>query len=384
MKSSAIYFDYNAATPLDASVRQAMEPFLTNIFANPSSIHVKGRQARAHLDEAHERMARLLQCKPSEIIFTSGGTEANNLAILGAVQTLIPRGRHVVTSAIEHHAVLECLRYLERIIGLRVTYIKADVNGGVSPDSVVKAVCDDTILVSIMAANNETGAVQPVAEIGSFCRQHGIVFHTDAVQWFGKRDISAGVSQFQADLVAGCAHKLHGPKGAGFLYIRSPFNPTPQMFGGPQENERRAGTENLAQIIGLVETMERFARKPVFDDPKISRHHDRLTKLLESLPGVNVIKPHGQLPNTVAFYAGTTDSLSLLASLDLEGICASAGAACASGAQQASHVLMGMGLGESAANSLVRLSLGRENTDDEVSHFCAVFPQILERLRTRK
>ncbi|WCJ58813.1 cysteine desulfurase family protein [Fontisphaera persica] len=376
-----MYLDYNAATPLDARVREAMAPFLNEIFGNPSSIHARGRQARAHLDEAHERLAALLQCKPSEIIFTSGGTEANNLAILGAARALKHKGRHLITSRIEHHAVLECFHYLEKHEGFEVTYVPAESDGSVSPHSIESAIRKDTVLISLMAANNETGAVQPVKAVGSLCRKLGICFHTDAVQWLGKLPFGT-IHDFEADLVAGCAHKLHGPKGAGFLFVRSPFKPQPLMLGGPQENELRAGTENLAQIAGLVDAFERFCRPPVFDAESIRSLAQEIRSFLNGMKGVNVIKPPNSLPNTVAFTVKGATSLEILANLDLEGIQASAGAACMSGALQPSHVLLGMGRSREEANSLIRISLGRENTPEDIEHFKQVFSRLAAKWTT--
>ncbi|HEX4645611.1 MAG TPA: cysteine desulfurase family protein, partial [Verrucomicrobiae bacterium] len=208
-----IYFDYNATTPLDPGVREAMLPFFDGIFGNPSSVHHVGRRARSILDDARDRAARVLKCKPSEIIFTSGGTESNNLAIFGAARLLKPKGRHIITSVIEHHAVLHCVQYLAKKEGFEVTYLPVSRDGLVSPDDLAKAIRQDTILVSIMAANNEIGSIQPVAELGAICQKRGVLFHTDAVQWFGKEPVTS-VHQFNAGLVSICAHKFHGPKGA--------------------------------------------------------------------------------------------------------------------------------------------------------------------------
>ena len=217
-----VYFDYNATTPLDPQVREAMLPFLGEVWGNPSSVHHVGRQARALLDEARERAAKVLGSKPSEVVFTAGGTESANLAILGTARLLKPKGRHIITSAIEHHAVLRCCEYLAQQEGFEVTFLPVDREGLVSPDSLAQALRPDTILVSVMAANNEIGTIQPVAELGALCRQHGVVFHTDAVQWFGKEPFES-IHQFNADLVSICAHKIHGPKGAGALFVKSPL-----------------------------------------------------------------------------------------------------------------------------------------------------------------
>jgi len=226
-----IYLDYNATTPLDPAVRDAMLPFLGEIWGNPSSVHHVGRKARALLDDARDRAAKFLGAKPSEIIFTSGGTEANNLAIFGTARLLKSKGKHLITSAIEHHAVLQCFDYLEKNEGFAVSRLPVNAAGRVSVADFQKAVRPDTVFASVMAANNEIGTLQPVAEIGVLCRERGIIFHTDAVQWFGKEPFE-NIGQFNADLISVCAHKFHGPKGAGLLYIKSPLHPYPIFFGG--------------------------------------------------------------------------------------------------------------------------------------------------------
>src|SRR6266446_5340483 len=258
-----VYFDYNATTPLDPQVREAMLPYLGEVFGNPSSVHHVGRQARAILDDARDRAAKVLDCKPSEVIFTSGGTESVNLAIFGTARRLKSKGRHIITSSVEHDAVLQCVEYLSKREGFEVSYLPVDGQGLVAVESLEKAIRPDTILVSVMAANNEIGTIQPVAELGAVCRKHGTLFHTDAVQWFGKLPFES-IHQFQADLVSVCGHKIHGPKAVGALFVKSPLHPDPILFGGGHENERRAGTENLAGIIGLIEALERFILKPVF------------------------------------------------------------------------------------------------------------------------
>ena len=283
-----IYFDYNATTPLDPAVREAMLPFLGEFWGNPSSVHHVGRRARALLDDSRERAAKVLGCKPSEVIFTSGGTESNNLAIFGTARLLKPKGRHLITSVIEHHAVLNCFDYLEKKEGFEVSRLPVDSEGLVSPEELKKAIRPDTILVSIMAANNEIGAIQPVSELGAVCRERGIVFHTDAVQWFGKEPVE-NAGQFNADLVSACAHKFHGPKGAGLLYIRSPLHPDPVLLGGRHENERRAGTENLAGIAGLAEAMERFVKSPVFERSKLAPLVTKLIGTIEKIDGAVLV-----------------------------------------------------------------------------------------------
>lgn len=330
-----VYFDYNATTPLDPQVRAAMLPFLSEVWGNPSSVHHIGRQARALLDEARERAAKVLGSKPSEVVFTSGGTESANLAIMGTARHMKSKGRHIITSAIEHHAVLRCCEYLEQREGFEVTLLPVDRDGLVSPDSLAKALRADTILVSLMAANNEIGTIQPVAELGALCRQRGVLFHTDAVQWFGKEPFE-DVHQFTADLVSICAHKIHGPKGAGALFIRSPLQPAPILLGGSHENERRAGTENLAGIIGFVEALERFVRTPVFAKERLAPLTGRLIQLIDRLPGVQFVgSRERRLANTVAFVVEGSDSIPLLAGLDLERICASSGSACSAGSSAA-------------------------------------------------
>jgi cysteine desulfurase len=378
---SPIYFDYNATTPLDPAVREAMLPFLEDVWGNPSSIHQVGRRARALLDAARDRVATVLGCRPSEVIFTSGGTESANLAILGTCRQLKPRGQHIVTTDIEHHAVLHCFDYLRQREGFEVTLLPVDPEGRVSMDDLKAALRPDTVLVSVMAANNEIGTVQPVAELGALCRERGIVFHTDAVQWFGKMPF-ANIDQFNADLVSVCAHKIHGPKGAGLLYSRSPLRPEPLLLGGAHENERRAGTENLAGIIGMAEALERFVKTPVFDAAGLQLLTARLFQLLENLEGVRLLgsKEHG-LPNTVSFVVSGADSITLLAGLDMEGVCASSGSACSAGSLEPSHVVKALGVEASLAKSLVRFSLGRGSTLEEVKHVESVLPEVIRRVQ---
>jgi cysteine desulfurase len=373
-----IYFDYNATTPLDPAVRAAMLPFFGEVWGNPSSVHHVGRKARALLDDARDRAAKFLGAKPSEIIFTAGGTEANNLAIFGVAHLLKPKGKHLITSAIEHHAVLHCFDYLEKKEGFAVTRLPVNNNGRVSVEDLKKAIRADTVLVSIMAANNEIGTLQPVAELGAICRERGIIFHSDAVQMFGKEPFE-NVAQFNADLISVCAHKFHGPKGAGLLYIKSPLHPDPILFGGGHENERRAGTENLPAIIGLVAALEKFVKPPVFDSAKLKPLTEKLIATIEKIPGCEIVSPKENcLANTVSFVVRGADSIGLMAGLDLEGICASSGSACSAGSIEPSHVILAIGKKESA-NSLVRFSLGRASTMAEVDLVCAALPEIIRR-----
>lgn len=374
----SIYFDYNATTPLDPAVRDAMLPFLDEIWGNPSSVHHVGRKARALLDDARDRAAKFLGAKPSEIIFSSGGTEANNLAIFGTARLLKTKGKHLICSSVEHHAVLQCFDYLEKKEGFSVSRLPVNFEGRVSLEELTKAIRPDTTLVSVMAANNEIGTIQPVSEIGEVCRERGIVFHTDAVQWFGKEPFD-GLHLFNADLVSVCAHKFHGPKGAGLLYAKSPLHPDPILFGGGHENERRAGTENLPAIIGLVEAVEKSVKPPIFDRAKLKPLVDKLSSCIERIPGCKVVSPcKNSLANTVSFVVLGADGITLMAGLDMEGICASSGSACSAGSLEPSHVILAIGQKE-AANSLVRFSLGRDSTDEEVNFVCSVLPDIIRR-----
>jgi len=378
-----IYFDYNATTPLDPAVRDAMLPFLGDVWGNPSSVHRVGRKARALLDDARDRAAHFLGAKPSEIIFTSGGTESNNLAVFGAARLLKPKGKHLITSAIEHHAVLHCFDCLENNEGFEVTRLPVDFAGRVSPDDLRKAIRSDTILVSVMAANNEIGTIQPVAEFGAICRERGVIFHTDAVQWFGKEPFE-NVGHFNADLVSVCAHKFHGPKGAGLLFAKSPLHPDPILFGGGHENERRAGTENMPGIIGLVESLERFVKPPVFEPDKLKGFRAELIVGIEKIDGCEMVSPLGNcLANTISFVVRGADSIALLAGLDVEGICASSGSACSAGSLEPSHVVAAIGRADSA-NSLVRFSLGRLSSTQEVDVVRALLPEIIRRAQLGK
>lgn len=357
-----------------------MLPFLGDFFGNPSSIHHVGRKARAFLDDCRDRVSRVWKCKPSEVVFTSGGTESNNLAICGSARLLKAKGRHLITSAVEHHAVLHTFEYLVNKEDFELTTLPVDADGLVDPQDLADAIRDDTILVSIMAANNETGAIQTVAELGSICQEQEVLFHTDAVQWFGKEPFNS-IDQFNANLVSICGHKFHAAKGVGALYIKSPLLPDPIFFGGGHENERRAGTENMAGIAGLVDAIERFTTTPVFERPTLQPLIERLA-MLTDIDEVNLAGPLAKrLANTISFTVAGTDSMTLLAALDLEGICASSGSACSAGSLNPSHVLSAMGRDDDA-NSLVRFSLGRESSIEDIDHVLAQFPKVLGRIRS--
>lgn len=376
-----IYFDYNATTPLDPKVRDAMLPFLGDVYGNPSSIHHVGRVARSLLDDFRHRMATVLGCKASQIAFTSGGTESNNLAVFGVARCLRHKGRHLITSRVEHHSVLNCFESLARNEGFEVTYLPVDSCGLVNPEDLNRSIRPDTVLVSVQAANNETGTIQAVAELGSICRSRGIVFHSDAVQWFGKLPFS-NIEQFNADLVSLCSHKFHGPKGAGALFFRSAPVIDSILLGGGHENERRAGTENLCSIAGLVTAAELFLSNPVFPAAPLFSLTSQLWSTVSSIDGVTPVGPFSnRLPNTISFTVSGCDSLSLLAALDLEGVCASSGSACSSGSLNPSHVLLAMGRDPSLANSFVRFSLGRESSSSEVEAVCSLLGPLVSKVR---
>ncbi len=354
-----------------------MLPVFAESYGNPSSVHRVGRAARALLDECRYRVASLWSCRPSEVLFTSGGTESNNLAITGAARARASQGRHLITSAVEHHAVLHCFRYLAENEGFELTVLPVSPQGIVDPESLSQALRPSTTLVSIMSANNETGSLQPIAEISEICQKAGVLFHCDAVQSFGKLPLS-DILPFPADLVSVCAHKFHGPKGVGALYCRSPLRLEPLFHGGAQENEARPGTENLAAIVGFTEALERFTPSPVFDSSQLLPLSESLVEGLGSLPGVTFQGDRSRrLANTAAFSVAGWDSISLLAALDLEGICASSGSACSVGSLEPSHVLLAMGQSREAASSLVRLSLGRETSPDQIAYTIDTFQKIL-------
>jgi cysteine desulfurase len=377
----SIYFDYNATTPLDPQVKAAMLPFFDEVWGNPSSVHHIGQKARSVIDDARDRVAKVLHSKPSEVVFTSGGTESNNLAVFGTARLLRDKGRHLITSQIEHHAVLHCFQYLEKKEGFAVTYLPVNSEGLISPDDLRKAIRPDTTLVSLMAANNETGTIQPVSAFGKICQEKGIIFHTDAVQWFGKEPFD-NIHQFNADLVSVCSHKFHGPKGAGALFVKSPLLPDPILFGGGHENERRAGTENLVSIIGFTEASERFFNPPVFDKEKLINLSAELIQLVDSLAGVVFRGSRlARLSNTVAFTVEGADSIALLAGLDMEGVCASSGSACSAGSLEPSHVMVALGVEKNLANSLVRFSIGRDSSRDEVEAVKKILPAVINRVR---
>lgn len=377
-----IYLDYNATTPLHAEVLDAMMPYLSEAYGNASSIHWWGREARAAVDDARERLAALLGAKPSEMIFTGGGTESDNLAIKGVAFYSRNKGKHIVTSAIEHHAVLHPCQYLEKRHGFEVTYLPVDGDCLVNPDDVRKAIRPDTILVTIMAANNETGTIQPVAEIGEICRQRGVPFHTDAVQTFGK--IPTEPASWNADLLSIAAHKFYGPKAVGLLYVRSGTRFDPTQHGGSQENERRGGTENVAAIVGMAKAAELAVAKLSDEAPRLFRLSERLwEEISKNLPGVyRNGHPQKRVPNTLHVCCENCDGEGLLFGLDLEGVAVSSGSACAVGSLEVSHVLLALGRPPELAEAAVRFSFGLHNRDEDIPYTVEALGRVLERLRS--
>ena len=376
-----VYLDHSATTPVDREVADLMMVYFTEKYGNPSSIHSFGREARHALEEARSQVAGLLGAKPEEITFASGGTEADNLAILGLAEARQEKGRHLIVSAIEHHAVLDTVKYLEKA-GFALTVLPVNSAGIVELDEVIKSLRPDTILVSVMHANNEVGSIQPVAEIGRIVREHGAAFHIDAVQTFGK--IPVNVEELKADLLTISAHKIYGPKGVGALYVRKGVRISPLMHGGGQEKKRRSGTENTPAIIGFGKACELAAQRMTEEAERVKKLRDTLlTGIAESIKYVKVNGPQGdlRLPNNVNVSIEFVEGESLLLSLDMLGIAASSGSACTSGSLDPSHVLLAMGLPHEIAHGSLRFTLGRQNTEEDVAYVLEHLPKIVERLR---
>ena len=371
-----IYLDHAATTPLRREVLDAMLPYLTDVYGNPSSAHAAGRAARAGLDDAHERVAARLHAEPREIVFTSGGTEANNLAIKGAAWAGKARGHRIVTSAVEHHAVGHAMRYLEKF-GFEVVELPVDRYGRVDPDQVDAALTDRTVLVSIMLANNEVGTIQPVADIARRVRaRRGVLFHVDAVQAAPYVDIDVGA--LDADLISLGAHKFEGPKGVGALFVRHGTHLLAQQHGGTQERHRRAGTENVAGAVGLAAAYELSCAERPVTVARLRRARQRLQRAILAVPGTELTgHPTERLPGLLSIIARGTDGASVALSLDLEGIAASVGSACTTGSTEVSHVLTAMGYPEDEARGALRLSLGRTTTDEELATAEAVVPRVV-------
>jgi cysteine desulfurase len=374
------FLDHAATTPTDPRVVEAMLPYFSDSFGNPSSIHSLGLETRTAVAEAREKVARLIGAASDEITFTSGGTEADNLAIKGVAQANAQRGKHIVTTRIEHHAVEESCRYLEKQ-GFSVTLVRVDKDGLVNPGDVEKAVTPETILISVMHANNEVGTIQPIADISRVARKKGVYFHTDAVQTVGH--IPAKVDELGVDLLAISAHKLYGPKGVGVLYVRKGTRIVSFLHGGGQECGLRASTENVPGIVGLGMAAEIAQAEMDAESKHVTRLRNKLIKgLLERIPQVRLNgHPTQRLPNNVNISVASVEGESLAVSLDLEGIAVSTGSACSSEAMEPSHVLTAMGVPVELARGSVRFSLGRENTDAEIDRVLEAFPRIVSRLR---
>jgi cysteine desulfurase len=376
-----VYFDYNATTPPAPEVVDAVIRATRELFGNASSLHHFGQQAKAVLDDARSAAAALINGDPSEIVFTSGGTEADNFALRGAAEAIEPTGRrHLVASAIEHEAVLNTLKALARR-GWRTTLVPVDQSGIVSPDRVREAVTDETALVSVMHANNEIGTIQPIAELAAIAHERGAVMHTDAVQSVGK--IPVDVRALGVDLLALSAHKFNGPKGAGLLWVKRGTRMQPLMTGGKHERNRRAGTENVAAIAGLGVAAQLALSKMGTEATRVASLRDQLeAEILREVPGsvVNGARA-ARVPNTTNISFDRVEAESLLIALDLEGVAVSTGSACSSGTLEPSHVLRAMGFPAHRTQNSLRFSLGMFSTDAEVDRVVAVLPSIVEKLR---
>jgi cysteine desulfurase len=376
-----VYFDYNATSPLVPAAAEALALASTELYGNASSVHHFGQQAKAALDTARSAVAALLGADPFEIVFTSGGTEADNLALRGAADALEPTGRrHLVASGIEHEAVLNTLKALARR-GWRTTLVGVDASGVVSPDRVREALADDTAVVSVMHANNEIGTIQPIAEIAALAHERGALMHVDAVQSVGK--IPVDVRAMGADLVALSAHKFGGPKGAGALWVRRGTRLQPYLTGGKQERGRRAGTENVPAIVALGVAADLARTKLATEAPRLAALLDRLEAgVLRTIPGTAVNgAPDRRVPNTTNLSFDRVEAESLLIALDLEGVAVSTGSACSSGTLEPSHVLRAMGLPTHRTQNSLRFSLGFLSTEEEVDRVVALLPGLVEKLR---
>ena len=377
-----IYLDYNATTPLCDAAREAMDPCFSKNFGNASSIHRAGRNARAAVDNARDKIAALIKAKPNEICFTSGGTESCNLAVLGLARSKVNGGGHVICEKTEHHAVLHAVEHLEKHEGFEVTWLDTVNDGVLDLDQLAKAIRPETRLVSIMTANNETGVIQPMREISKICRERGVLLHSDCVQAFGKIDVDVSL----VDAASFAAHKFYGPKGIGFLYLRGGLSLQPVLFGGSHENQRRPGTENVPAIAGMAAAAEFVLGNQHAEQDRLLKLRDELWNLISQ--NVPEAKLNGEnaprLANTLNVSLLGVDSEMLLIALDLKGVCASSGSACMVGSVSASHVLLAMGLPVERARSAVRLSLGKNTTAEEVAATGKIVGEIVDRATKRK
>lgn len=375
-----IYLDHNATTPLHPEVLEAMLPYYKEAFGNPSTIYSFGQETRKATDEARETVANLIGASPEEIIFTSGGTEADNLALKGVPAALEKKGKHIVASSIEHHAVLSTLKYLEKR-GYKVSFLPVDEHGWLDPGEVEEAITSQTVLISVMHANNEVGTIEPISEIGEIAQKAGIYLHTDAVQTIGK--IKVNVDDLKVDLLSLSAHKFYGPKGVGALYVRKGTRIYPLLHGGYQERRRRAGTENVAGIVGLGKAAEIAPKEMVQQSRRESNLRDRLEKMIRE--NINHCQLNGhptqRLPNTLNISFEFIEGESLILNLDLKGIAASTGSACTSGSLESSHVLMAMGVAPEIAQGSIRFSLGRDNRKEDIDYTVENLVEIVTRLR---
>jgi cysteine desulfurase len=377
-----IYLDYNATTPLCDEARETMLPYLDRYFGNPSSVHAAGREARAAIDDARDKLAALLHSKPHELVFTSGGTESCNLAVLGLARCPVSRGGHVISNKAEHHAVLNALEHLEKRENFEVTWLNMSRDGIADLDQLASAIRPETRLVSIMTANNETGVIQPMHAISQICRDRGVLLHSDMVQSFGKIEIDLSL----VDAASFAGHKFYGPKGAGVLFLRSGLSIQPLMFGGAHENQRRPGTENVAAIAGMAAATDFALKEQEKEQQREKALRDKLwTCITQIFPGAHQNGDSvSRLANTLNVSFPGFDSETLLMALDLEGVCASSGSACMVGSVVASHVLQAMGLSMERASSAVRFSLGKQTTADEIERAADAIARIFERLTKTK
>jgi len=378
-----VYLDHAATTAVDARVVETMLPYWTEYYGNASSIYSVGREARKAMEEARRQVAGILKCQPKEIIFTSCGSESDNLALRGVAlaRRAQKRDNHIITSEIEHHAILHTCEQMEKHWGFEVTYLPVDEYGRVNPDEVGRAIREDTALISVMYANNEVGTIQPIAEIGQIAREHRIPFHTDAVQAGGSLNLN--VDDLNMDLLSLSAHKFYGPKGVGVLYVRKGTPLLPTQTGGGHEGNRRAGTENVPYIVGLAKALTLAYENGQNENARLTRLRNRLIdEITAEIPEVRLTgHPTERLANNASFLIRYIEGESILLNLDLVGICASSGSACTSGALEPSHVLTAMGIPHELAHGSLRLTLGRENTDEDVDYVLQLLPGIVEKLR---
>ena len=376
-----IYLDHAATTPVSPRVLEAMLPFFCECWGNASAVYATGREARKAVENARRQAAEALGAQPQEILFTSGGTESDNLALRGAACALKQKGKHIITSAIEHHAVLNTCKALEKE-GFEVTYLKPDADGRVAPELLEKAIRDDTVLVSVMAANNEIGTLQPIRELAAAAKARGALFHTDAVQAMGA--VPVNVEDLDVDLLSLSAHKFYGPKGAGALYVRKGTRLDPVLTGGKQERGLRGGTENVPAIVGLGAAMADAAANLEENAAFTAALRDALEQsILSRVQGVRVNgKIGGRLPNNSSLTFENVDGEALLLRLDLAGVAASAGSACTSGSLESSHVLQAIGLDEAQARGTLRLTVGKDNTREEIAQAADLVVTLAEELRS--